>query len=122
MKRRNESPVCPKFIELLEARHLLAVGVFSTNLDIGSPALAGSAAYLNGTYTISGSGLDIGGNADQFHFAYDPISEDGSIVARVGSLVNTNSSAKAGVMFRSGTSNNAAFAGIFVTPTLGMSF
>src|SRR5205823_4384053 len=47
---------------------------------------------------------------------------DGTIVAKVTSLTNTDAAAKAGVMFRNGTSATAAFAGIFVTPTSGISF
>src|SRR6266566_1605692 len=41
--------------------------------DIGNPALAGSDSLSNGTWTISGSGTDIGGTADQFHFVWQPL-------------------------------------------------
>lgn len=122
MKHRRAGSDGAGVMELLECRRLLATGVFSSDQDIGSPALAGSASYANGTYTITAAGSDIGGDSDQFHFAYNTSSADGSLFAKVASLVNTNASAKAGVMFRSGTSPTAAFAGIFVTPTNGMTF
>ena len=95
-------------------------GSFAAAEDVGSPALSGSTAYDNGTYTIVAGGADIGGASDQFHFAYNNWDDDGSIVARVGSLANTNAAAKAGVMFRSGTGADAAFAGVFVTPSAGL--
>jgi hypothetical protein len=110
-------------IELLESRRLLAsVGAFTGDLDIGSPGLPGSASFSNGTYTIVGSGADIGGTNDQFHFTFDPWNGDGTMVARVESIGNTDSAAKAGLMFRSGTAANAAFGGIFVTPGAGVVF
>lgn len=129
----------PLLIELLESRRLLSRpvtgaaelpvasldgrsaggGVFVNDQDIGSPAQAGSLSYLNGTYTITAGGTDIGGNSDQFHFAYNSYSADGSIIANVASLTNTNSAAKAGLMFRNGTGASAAYVGIFVTPSSG---
>jgi regulation of enolase protein 1 (concanavalin A-like superfamily) len=68
--------------------------------DIGSPAIAGSARYANGTYTITGAGRDIWDTADQFHFVYRQVSGDVDLVARVASIANTHSWAKAGVMVR----------------------
>ena len=53
-----------------------------------------------GTYTLTASGADIWGTADQFHFAYKTLTGAGSIVARVQSVQNTNGWAKAGVMIR----------------------
>jgi RHS repeat-associated protein len=67
--------------------------------DIGSVGLAGNATFSNGTYTINASGQSIWGTADQMHFVYQPLSGDGTIVARVVSLTGT-SSAQAGVMIR----------------------
>jgi hypothetical protein len=92
------------------------VSAFAEDQDIGSPALSGSTSYSNGTYTINGSGSDIGGSSDQFHFASNAWTADGSIVARVSSISNTDLNAKAGVMFRNGLAANAAFVGAFITP------
>ena len=57
-------------------------------------------AYSGGIYTITRGGLDIWDPADQFHFLYQQVSGDLEVVARVASLTNTNSWAKAGVMVR----------------------
>src|SRR5690349_4207288 len=87
-------------IERLEPRQLLSVGAFANDQEIGAPAPQGSASYSKGTYTITGGGADIGGLSDQFHFTSNPLSGDGSIVADVTTLSNTDASAKAGVMMR----------------------
>jgi RHS repeat-associated protein len=66
--------------------------------DVGAVGKTGSATYANGIYTIQGSGTGVGGTADQVHFAYQPLSGDGTIIARVISV--QNSSTQAGVMIR----------------------
>jgi hypothetical protein len=108
--------------EALEARLLLSAGLFSSDQDIGSPAQAGSAAYSNGSYTVVAGGTGVGGSSDQFHFAYEPFTGDGSIIARVTSLTNTSSAAQAGVMFRNSTAANAACAEVFLMPATEAEF
>ena len=88
--------------------------------DIGSPALAGSDSLSNGIWTISGSGTDIGGTADQFHFVWQPLASDGGISAQVLSQTNTNSRARAGVMLRQSTDPGAPFYAVVVTPQRGI--
>ena len=68
--------------------------------DIGAPAIAGSATFQQGTYTIVGSGNDIWDQADQFHYVYQQVTGDIDVSARVASLQGSNSWAKAGVMIR----------------------
>ena len=54
-----------------------------------------------GVYTFTGSGADIWGNSDQFHFGYRKLTGDGEIVARVLSNgTGSNTWAKGGVMIR----------------------
>jgi len=73
-----------------------------------------------GTYTITGSGADIGGNADQFHFAYKMLTGTGSIIAKVESVENTNSLAKAGVMIRETLDPNSKNAFACITADSGV--
>ena len=40
-----------------------------SDMDIGSPGLAGSASYTNDLWTVTGGGSDIWDTADQFNFA-----------------------------------------------------
>ena len=73
-----------------------------------------------GTYTMTGSGTDITGPADEFHFAYKMLTGAGSIVARVESIQNTNQWAKAGVMIRETLDPGSTHAMAFVTPAQGV--
>lgn len=76
--------------------------------DIGAVGVAGSYSYSSGTYTVKGSGSDIWNNTDLFRFAYVPLNGDRTITARVVSLTNTNSSAKAGIMVRESLFGNGS--------------
>jgi RHS repeat-associated protein len=68
--------------------------------DIGNVGVGGSATYSGGTFTLNGAGTQIGGTADGIHFVYQPMSGDGTIVARVASLQNGQNYDEAGVMIR----------------------
>jgi len=65
--------------------------------DIGPVGIAGSASYTNGTFTVTGAGTSVWSTADGFHFAYQVLSGDGTIVARV---VTVSPSSTGGVMVR----------------------
>jgi len=65
--------------------------------DIGPVGIAGSASYTNGTFTATGAGTSVWSTADGFHFAYQVLSGDGTIVARV---VTVSPSSTGGVMVR----------------------
>jgi hypothetical protein len=92
--------------------------IFTSNLDIGSPSPTGSGSYNSSSdaYTVAGGGADIWGSSDQFHFLSQSFAGNGTIVARVDSVQNTNVSAKGGVMFRNSTAANAAYAFAWVKP------
>ncbi|NQT85807.1 lamin tail domain-containing protein [bacterium] len=90
--------------------------------DIGNVAAAGDMTYVNGTFTIQGSGADIWGGGDEFHFVHRSWYGDVEITARVVSLTNTNGWAKAGVMIRDTLANNSAHAMTVFTPGNGVSF
>ena len=93
-----------------------------SSTDIGAVTPAGSYSVVGGTYTVNGSGADIWNTADAFQFDSEPLSGDGSITARVVSQTNTNSWAKAGVMFRETLSAGATNAATLVTPGNGVVF
>jgi regulation of enolase protein 1 (concanavalin A-like superfamily) len=90
--------------------------------EVGSVAAAGSASYANGTFTVNASGADIWGTADEFHYVYQQLSGNGVITARVASLTNTHSWAKAGVMIRETLNANAKNAATLITPGQGIAF
>jgi hypothetical protein len=68
--------------------------------DVGSVGLAGSASYANGTFTVKASGNAIWYAADGMNFAYQPLSGDGTITARLLSLQGGAPSQSTGVMIR----------------------
>ena len=91
--------------------------------DVGTVGIAGAAGdNSNGTYTVLGAGADISGTADAFRFAYQTLTGDGAIVARVASEQNTNGLAKAGVMIRNNLTAGAFEASMVLTPSNGVLF
>ncbi|MCS7464380.1 pectinesterase family protein [Paenibacillus doosanensis] len=69
--------------------------------DIGSVGIPGH-TQLEGdakTLTVKSAG-DIGGSADAFHYAYQKLSGNGEIIARVEHITPTDDNAEAGVMIR----------------------
>ena len=90
--------------------------------DVGSVGIAGSAAELNGTFTLDGAGADIWGTADAFHYAYRSIAGDGTITAKVASIDGTQAWTKMGVMMRGGTAANAPHALMLVSTAKGVAF
>jgi len=84
-----------------------------------------AAAFLEtspGTLIMNGTGTDIWANSDQLRFAYKSLKGNGSIVARVDSVSNTNGWAKAGVMIRETTQAGSANGVVAVTPGNGITF
>lgn len=95
-----------------------------TSGDIGSPGVAGSAAIddSTGTFSVSGSGVDIWSTNDSFQFVDQPLHGNGQIVARVLSVENTAPWAKAGIMIRDTELGNSKNALVYLSPTNGVSF
>ncbi len=75
-----------------------------------------------GAFTMSASGVDIWGTADEFRFAHKRLNGNGSIVAKVESIGNTNGWAKGGVMIRETLDPGSKFAYVVATPAQGVSF
>jgi hypothetical protein len=94
-----------------------------TQADIGQVAKAGSSTELGaGRWSLAGTGRDIWDSVDSFHYVYQAVSGEQAIICRVDSIQDTNEWAKSGLMFRSGPSDRAAHAGVFVTPRHGLVF
>jgi parallel beta-helix repeat protein/predicted outer membrane repeat protein len=101
---------------------LASVALAWEDRDIGAVSAAGSVEVSGNVYTVRGDGADIWGSSDAFHYMYLPMSGDGDIVARVISVQNTNSWAKAGVMIRETLNAGSAHAMMVVTPGSGTDF
>ncbi|HWF84288.1 MAG TPA: S8 family serine peptidase [Vicinamibacterales bacterium] len=106
-----------------------AVTVSSSNVpspwqdaDVGAVGSAGSGQYANGTFTVKASGADVWGTVDAFHYVYQPWTGDGSVIARVASVTDTNAWSKAGVMFRATLHASAPHAFMLVSAAKGVAF
>jgi hypothetical protein len=86
----------------------------------GNPA--GFVEEPAGTYSISASGVDIWGTADEFRYAWKQLSGAGSITAQVLSVQNTDPWAKAGVMIRETLDPGSKFSAVYITPGNGCRF
>ena len=87
-----------------------------TSGDVGGVAATGSAAYSSGTFTVKGSGADIWGVADEFHYVHQAFTGNFHIEARVASVQNVDGWTKAGLMIREGLGAGARHASLFATP------
>jgi uncharacterized repeat protein (TIGR01451 family) len=85
--------------------------------DVGTP-MPGSTDYAPGSqsFYLDGSGADASGSTDQFHYTYQTLTGDGSIVARVRYQTAENPWVKAGVMIKSSPTAGSAFVSALVTP------
>lgn len=86
------------------------------NGDVGAVAAAGSFTRAGTLFTVRGSGADIWGTADEFHFAHRLLTGDGDLIARVTGLTNTDPWAKAGLMIRESLAPGSRFALMMMTP------
>ena len=93
-------------------------------VDIGDVGEAGSTALddATGEYSVTGSGTDIFGTSDEFHYAHMAWSGDGEIIARVTDVAETNQHAKAGVMFRESLDADSAHAVMEIKASAGAEF
>ena len=89
--------------------------------DVGSVGTPGDSSYDadTGTFTVSGSGADVFGSADSFRFAYQALTGNGSIVARVIQNQNTNAWAKVGVEIRETLAANSKHVAMITSATMG---
>jgi len=68
------------------------------------------------TLTVGAAGVDIWNTADDFRFVYKRLSGDGSITAKVNSVLDVHEWTKAGIMIRENLSVDSTNALSFVTP------
>ncbi len=92
-----------------------------SNTDVGSVDAAGN-SIPGQVITQWASGADIYGTADAGQILYQNVSGDGQLTCRVTTVGTVNTWCKAGVMMRSGTASNAAFAYMLVSAENGVAF
>jgi autotransporter-associated beta strand protein len=89
--------------------------------DVGSVGHPGRAGYdsSTGAFTLAGSGADVFGTADAFRFAYQTLTGNGSIVARVTQNQNTHGWSKVGVEIRESLAAAAKHVALVTTAANG---
>ena len=90
--------------------------------DIGAVPFAGSGSDSGGTFTVTGSGADVWGTADAFHYVYTNLSGDGTIIARVATVQDVAVWVKAGIMIRETLGAGSAQAFMLVSSAKGLAF
>jgi regulation of enolase protein 1 (concanavalin A-like superfamily) len=92
--------------------------------DVGVVGVPGDTTYepSTGTFTVTGAGADVWGTADALHYASQALTGDGSILARVVTIQNTNAWTKAGVMIRDTVDPGAAQGFMLVSFAKGSAF
>ncbi|MDP8245310.1 MAG: Ig-like domain-containing protein [Candidatus Hinthialibacter antarcticus] len=85
------------------------LGEFEGHADIGENDAAGSATFTDGIYEVKGSGADIWGSGDEFHFVYKRIDGSFKISAKVDGFneTSTNEWSKIGLMIRENLDDGA---------------
>ena len=91
-----------------------------TDADIGAPAIAGSATWASGVFTVNAAGTDIFGTADQFNFVSQTLTGNGTLTVRITSQANTSVSAKAGIMLRASSDPGSPCYAVLMTTTKGV--
>jgi PKD repeat protein len=88
--------------------------------DVGSPLMAGTADYAAGSqsFYVDGAGADVFGANDQFHYVYQTLNGDGTIIARVRYQTESSPWAKAGLLIAASTATGAPFVDALVTPNV----
>jgi regulation of enolase protein 1 (concanavalin A-like superfamily) len=90
--------------------------------DIGAVGVVGETTRNGGTFTVRGSGADVWGTADGFHFAWQRVSGDRDIVARVATIEYVADWVKAGVMFRERLTADSPHAFMLASAGKGLAF
>ncbi len=75
--------------------------------DIGGTGIAGSAISSSGLLGVQGSGCGISSECEQFHYVYNTIQADWSIVTQLTSTSWPNTNAVAGLIIRDGLDSTA---------------
>ena len=94
--------LCDKaFFNRMETKSNTVPGLAGlSNIDIGSPKLAGSAKQLENGWDLIAGGADIWEKSDEFHFVCKQVSADFDIAVRVESFTPAHLYSKAGLMIR----------------------
>lgn len=83
--------------------------------NVGAPGITGHTqlGVASSDVTVKSAG-DIDGRMDNFHYAYQELTGNGEIVARVESITGTDDGAEAGVMIRESLDTSSKFVALMI--------
>jgi regulation of enolase protein 1 (concanavalin A-like superfamily) len=90
--------------------------------DIGDATMAGGLTCSGINFIIEASGSDIWNERDGFHYAYQYVSGNCEMVAKLESFEGTNEWAKAGLMIRENQNGGSKMAFVCVTNKNGVTY
>jgi TolB protein len=90
------------------------LGIFTHSEDIGSPAPEGTGEFSQGQYRITGSGVNIWGKQDQFHYVWREMTGNFTVTATLHFLGEGTEHRKAGIMVRQSPEAGAAYADVLI--------
>ena len=98
-----------------------------TNFDIMPRSIVkqahyGRATLQNDILTLTASGDGIKSTADNFHFVYQRLIDDGAVVTKINSLDEINNQCQAGIMLRENPFQNSAFVMLSISAANGLLF
>lgn len=107
----------PDLPDLAAETEVLELGMFSGSTDVGDTALAGTVTYdeTSGAYTISGSGGNMWGGRDAFHYVWKKMSGDVFAAADIEWMgEGGHEHRKAGIVIRESLEPDARYADLVV--------
>jgi len=129
MPYRYDNSVAPYISETSSTDFALPSDWSQGGLDTLSLFFRGNAPAFQedaqGNITMGGAGADIWGTADEFRYAWKNLNGDGSITARVNSVLEVPGNGdwtKAGVMIRDSLDPGSMFAAVYMAPTRGVRY
>jgi len=90
--------------------------------DVGDAAKPGSFSFVNNAFVIEASGSDIWNQSDGFRFAYQTVTGDCELYAKVEKVEGNNEWTKAGVMIRESLNGGSKCAFVCVTTKNGATY
>jgi hypothetical protein len=91
--------------------------VLSVGFSLFASAASGTDSNEHPDFVVGPNGRPV---ADEFQFVHQPLTGDGSVVARVVSQRNSHAWAGAGVMIKDGTRSGSRYAALMLTPEHGV--
>lgn len=83
--------------------------------DIGNLQLNGTTSFDGKEFTVETVGKDLDSTSDEFHFTYQPLLNDGEIIARFVPQTSSQFS-EMGLMLREGLNDNSPFVSLTIYP------